>query len=73
MLQNKIFLSFLIIGMISPMYHCTQLRSSVTMYRDVADRPIEEDIHYDAGCELRRKTPPIAAASGAEKKVLTGN
>ena len=60
-------------GWISPMYACTQLRSKVTLYRDAADRPIEEEINYDAGCELRIKTPtatPTATVAATEKNAF---
>ena len=42
-------------GIIAPRYHCAQLASLVTLYRDAENNPIQEDIKYHAGCELRRK------------------
>ena len=40
-------------GRISPGYKCTQLISSRTLYEDERGRPIEAEIRYKAGCELR--------------------
>ena len=42
-------------GKIDVKYVCTQLKSKTTLYRDVEDAPIEEEIVYKPGCELRHK------------------
>ena len=60
-------------GWISPMYACTQLKSTITLYRDASDRPIEENIHYDAGCELRHKTDPYNSAPAAKSASNSGD
>ena len=43
-------------GRIASMYKCTQLTSTTILYRDAKDEPIqEEEVSYNAGCELRHK------------------
>ena len=40
-------------GRIDPGYKCTQLSKSRVLYRDVWYQPIEVEVQYSAGCELR--------------------
>ena len=40
-------------GLIAHGYSCTQLTGRQILYRDVLNKPIEVQIQYRAGCELR--------------------
>ena len=45
---------------------CTQLKSKKILYRDVEDTPIEEEIVYKPGCELRHKLEEDAVDDGQQ-------
>ena len=52
-------------GRIASMYKCTQLTSTTILYRDSKDEPIEEEeVSYNAGCELRHIFPTERAFQG---------
>ena len=40
-------------GRIAPGYSCSQLKTKMTLYRDEYNQPIELEVKYRAGCEMR--------------------
>ena len=40
-------------GRIPPGFSCAQLKTQMTLYRDQYEQPIELEVNYKAGCEMR--------------------
>ena len=51
-------------GLLGDGYSCVQQRTHRTVYRDTQDRPVEVQVAYNAGCEVRCSDPDCKLPHG---------